>query len=689
MRTSRKLNFLMLSFLLGAWAPTASATNYYVSTTGNDSNSGISPSEAWRHIQYAASGAGGQVRPGDTVYIKAGNYGNEYVVIRISGSEGKPIVFEGYRSSPGDNPKLNYKPGNELDPDVMPLLNGQDRTGIGIEINGKSYVEIRNIQITLYDTGVSMYSCSYVTLDNIIGIRFGIYYGIAFGMTRSTRCIVRNCIATDGTGDNFGMHGTYNLIENCKSYGVEGNTIDEATDYYLYVWGSNNTVRNCLAHRTRDLPHQGHGIGAHTPSDAVEGDSSYYSYNNKFIDCTAINLSENFYVRHSGVHHNEFINCTAYDFYGFAIRDGAHDNTFRNCRAIGTRSGVHFYDSSEDGAKGCGFNNTFANCIFENSGSVIYFWKYVYSTPADNNVFMNCVMKGSNYLFTSQIPNSNNKMVNCTLTDILEYKKGPENVGMMFTYCDFWNNGFSTPSGIGNIETDPLFVDAANGDYHLRAGSPCIDAGTDVGLTQDFEGNPVPQGKAPDIGVYEYVFFPVSVIKNEPKEGHLPLTVSFDGSQSTSFNGDIVSYEWDFGDGSTSTGMKTSHTFTSAGEYTVTLTVTDALGLKGESQTRIIVFEKEFKELPAGCYNNVFNPTKGEKALIVVELPKQAQVKLNLYDSRGNRIRELADEEKEPGTHKYYWDGKDDSGNVVGSGLYFTHILAGDYRKTKKIVVLK
>ncbi|NIM02705.1 T9SS type A sorting domain-containing protein, partial [bacterium] len=103
----------------------------------------------------------------------------------------------------------------------------------------------------------------------------------------------------------------------------------------------------------------------------------------------------------------------------------------------------------------------------------------------------------------------------------------------------------------------------------------------------------------------------------------------------------------------------------------------------------IAVFEKEFGELPASCYNNVFNPIKGEKALIVVEVPKQAYVRLNLYNTRGNKIIELANEQKEAGTHKYYWDGKSGNGNVVGSGLYFVHIQAGDYKKTKKIVVVK
>jgi len=89
------------------------------------------------------------------------------------------------------------------------------------------------------------------------------------------------------------------------------------------------------------------------------------------------------------------------------------------------------------------------------------------------------------------------------------------------------------------------------------------------------------------------------------------------------------------------------------------------------------------------CYNNVFNPTKGEKALIKVEIQNQSHVRVNLYNTRGNKIKELADEEKEPGTHKYYWDGKSGNGDVVGSGLYFVHIQAGDYKKTKKIVVVK
>lgn len=52
-------------------------------------------------------------------------------------------------------------------------------------------------------------------------------------------------------------------------------------------------------------------------------------------------------------------------------------------------------------------------------------------------------------------------------------------------------------------------------------------------------------------------------------------------------------------------------------------------------------------------------------------------------------LRVVADEEKDAGIYPYRWDGKDDSENLVGSGLYFVHIQAGDYKKTEKIVVVK
>jgi hypothetical protein len=69
--------------------------------------------------------------------------------------------------------------------------------------------------------------------------------------------------------------------------------------------------------------------------------------------------------------------------------------------------------------------------------------------------------------------------------------------------------------GPGNIDADPLFVDPENGDFRLQSNSPCIDSGTTVDLTTDFDGNPRPidvlevgrdgTGDEFDMGAFEYI----------------------------------------------------------------------------------------------------------------------------------------------------------------------------------------
>jgi len=67
------------------------------------------------------------------------------------------------------------------------------------------------------------------------------------------------------------------------------------------------------------------------------------------------------------------------------------------------------------------------------------------------------------------------------------------------------------------------------------------------------------------------------------------------------------------------------------------------------------------------CYNNVFNPSKGEEAVIHVELNKQAHVKVIIYDHKGRKIKNIVNEEKQPGFYSMPWNGRDDGGCAVGS----------------------
>jgi PKD repeat protein len=68
---------------------------------------------------------------------------------------------------------------------------------------------------------------------------------------------------------------------------------------------------------------------------------------------------------------------------------------------------------------------------------------------------------------------------------------------------------------------------------------------------------------------------PNAVISATPTSGELPLTVSFDASQSTDPDGDALTYSWDFGDGSIESGISVSHTYTQQNTYTAELTVSD------------------------------------------------------------------------------------------------------------------
>lgn len=70
------------------------------------------------------------------------------------------------------------------------------------------------------------------------------------------------------------------------------------------------------------------------------------------------------------------------------------------------------------------------------------------------------------------------------------------------TYSDI---GPDTLAGTGNINMDPQFVNAAQGDYHLTAGSPCKDAADPAAvLGVDFDGDTRPQGSQRDMGADEY-----------------------------------------------------------------------------------------------------------------------------------------------------------------------------------------
>jgi hypothetical protein len=100
--------------------------------------------------------------------------------------------------------------------------------------------------------------------------------------------------------------------------------------------------------------------------------------------------------------------------------------------------------------------------------------------------------------------------------------------------------------------------------------------------------------------------------------------------------------------------------------------------------------EEDFSQRPEEFdlrqnYPNPFNPT----TVIRYALPKASGVKIEIYNVLGQKVRDLLNEEQEPGYKMIHWDGKDDNGNEVSSGVYFYRIEAGDFTKCKKMTLLK
>jgi hypothetical protein len=84
-------------------------------------------------------------------------------------------------------------------------------------------------------------------------------------------------------------------------------------------------------------------------------------------------------------------------------------------------------------------------------------------------------------------------------------------------------------------------------------------------------------------------------------------------------------------------------------------------------------------------YPNPFNPSTN----LQFAVPKQGNITLAVYNVLGQRVRTLADGVYAPGQYTITWDGKDESGRTLASGIYFARLETGSIALVKKMLMMK
>jgi parallel beta-helix repeat protein/predicted outer membrane repeat protein len=281
---------------------------------------------------------------------------------------------------------------------------------------------------------------------------------------------------TGGNGGNGG--GMYNdqsspTVTGCT---FQGNSASGSGGGMFNVFSS-PTVTNCTF-SGNSAAHDGGGM--------YNGRSTPVVSNCTFSGNSASGISGGMY---NGGSTPVVSNCTFSDNTGGAVSNKAASGlTATNCIFRGnTGAGISNLEDSVFTAINCLFSDNSGPGVANGTFSIVR--------------VINCTFSGNAGGGINAVAPSGTDVFNC----ILWSDPGGEILGPAGTvmYSDI-QGGFA---GTGNIDADPLFVNAAHGNFHLRGGSPCIDAGNSAtvpaGVTTDLDGDPRIQGDAVDMGAYE------------------------------------------------------------------------------------------------------------------------------------------------------------------------------------------
>lgn len=442
------INLLMI--LLTGFVASEYGAVYYVSGTGNDSNPGTE-AQPWKTIQKAAE----TMIAGDSVFIKAGTY-NERVLPQNSGVPGKYITYAPY-------------PNNTIAIDGSGIDLPDDWGGL-VDITEKSYIKISGLRIKnagphINNQGILVDKSSYIIIEH--------------NYTYNT--------ASSGIGAWSSSHITIDgneVVKACNGGIQECITVAVTGNFEI----KNNHVHHCFPGPL------GGGEGIVSKDGSHDG----RVYNNHVHDMEKLGIYVDAWDKHT---------------YNIKIFNNiVHDIPNHDCYTVASERGgllenINLYNN-------IGYN------AGENGITVSYNGDVLVQPIKDITIINNTLYKNGSPNWGGGIVVGNAYVENIVIRNNIVSRNiyyqidvepfVPKNeVTIDHNLIDGFRDYADEVKGSDPVEGDPLFINASNGDFHIKSQSPAIDAASSQGApARDFDGNERPQGAGYDIGAFEYIYNP-------------------------------------------------------------------------------------------------------------------------------------------------------------------------------------
>jgi glucose/arabinose dehydrogenase len=233
-----------------------------------------------------------------------------------------------------------------------------------------------------------------------------------------------------------------------------------------------------------------------------------------------------------------------------------------------------------------GFRNPFSGNINLSTNDIL-----VNDVGSDQWEEIDRVVKGGNYGWPlAEGDSSNTSFVNPLFT-YPHNNAGAAAIGGAFDVGTMFPSNYLNQYFVGDL-VQGLFrvIDPATGQATVFASNVTFPTGMKFGLDGALYYTTI----APAGNVYKITYVgnvnrpPNAIATADVTNGLAPLTVNFSGSTSTDPDGDPLTYAWNFGDGTTGSGVTVQHTYTVNGNYNAVLTVTDTGGLPSATAPLVI-----------------------------------------------------------------------------------------------------